>query len=116
MFSLDLPNKAPEDMVDIMFLPLVLFLVVLGLWFSQDGRRRKTGQTPVWWWLFFLPVVFGLWIGFRNLYVYYSYAVYRADMPSNRMLIAHWLSFLLPGLALGLTKLWQVFTKNDRSF
>jgi hypothetical protein len=116
MFSLDLPAQAPKDLLDVLFLPAVLFFFTLMLWFSQYGKQIKTGKRPVWWFLFLVPMIFGFWVGFRNLFIYFSYAIYRADMPSGRMIVAHWLSFLMPAIAYGIARGWQYFKRHDRAF
>lgn len=115
MFSLQTPDAAPKDFLDILLLPLLFAAIVVVLWASQNVKRKE-GKKSKLWWSFLIPAALGAWIGFRNVYFLVTDPIYRADVNSGRMTFTHWATFLLPFATIGLLYLWNFLAKKERSF
>lgn len=116
MFSLQTPDQAPKDFLDILLIPLLLVAITVVMWAGQNARLKAKGTRSRFWWTFFIPAALGTWLGFRNVYWLLADPVYGADVQSGRMLVTHWATFLMPSITVGLLYLWGWLSRKERSF
>ncbi len=106
------PLGCPQSSLDII-ISSFLFAFFGVMMFIAAVRYEKSYDKPATWWkLCFIPlglaVIFGLQkIAFMNNYIY------RNTIISNKLLYSHWLSFLVPVLAIVLINVYKWMSKRN---
>jgi len=85
---------APDSAIDVMLMPSLLLFFGVVIWAVGLGRL-KMAETAPWRWIALPLMLIGAYLGLLNVMQYMD-PVYRMATPGNRMLVAHWGSFLLP--------------------
>ena len=91
---------APENFIDILILPMICVTFALLMRLGAWGREKSGGNAK---WLklaAYVPAIFGLWVGFQNLWAMYSpdtgYLYMKTLEGRRKVLVGHYVSFFLP--------------------
>lgn len=111
-------QATPTGLTDVLVLPLILFVLGLGLWYGGLHYESRTEQK---WlkWTAFIPLGIGLLIGIQKVIVVSDY-VYRQTLPNQKTMYGHYLAIVLPLTACVIIAAWHFYLKRrgeyDRMF
>jgi len=104
----------PTGMMDVIKIPLVCFILGLGLWYGGLIFEAKTEKT---WlkWCAFVPLIVGVAIGLQETIQVSDY-VYQQTLSNRKTLYAHYIGLLLPLGAMGTILAWHLYLKRTGSY
>lgn len=112
----------PDSWIDVLLLPGILVFLGAITWIgSWLGDRERPKPSP-WRWIALIPLLFAFFVGCRYMWEMYNPetgAFYRESMRmglrmSRRLLLAHFLSFILPAISLIVVFVWAKIDKQRR--
>lgn len=114
---------SPESWVDVFLLPGILVFLGAIIWIgSWLGDQDKPKANP-WRWIAVIPLLFALVIGIQNLWAmhnpetgrFYLETMRAGTRLSRRLLVAHYLTFILPLVSLIVIIIWNKVDRDRRS-
>ncbi len=114
LFSPMFAQSAPSGMTDVLGLPMLCFLLGLGLWYGGlhfENRTEKSWMK----WLAFIPIVIGLIIGFQLTMEAGDYA-YQRILPNRKVLFAHYIALAMPIFAALTVGGWHLYLKKSGAY
>jgi uncharacterized membrane protein len=107
-------QTAPTGLTDVLLVPLICFVFGVGIWYGGLHFESRTEKQWVKW-LAFIPIAVGLIVGISAFSQTLDYA-YRALMPNNKTLYAHYVALALPVIAIGTILGWHMYLKRTGAY
>jgi 4-amino-4-deoxy-L-arabinose transferase-like glycosyltransferase len=93
-----LSQTAPQDMMEIVPIPLLCFIIGLAVWSFALSYEKKT-EKGIYKWLAFVPLGIGLIYG-AMLVANLSDYLYIRMLPSKKVIYSHYFALILPILGI----------------
>ena len=107
-------QNVPAGLMDVLLLPIICFVLGVGLWYGGLHYESRTEKSWVKW-LALVPLAIGLIFGIQSLAQTFDYA-YKAVMPNRRTLYGHYLAFALPVLTIVAIFGWHFYLKKTGAY
>ena len=107
-----LAQTPPEEMTDILVIPIICFVLAWAIWYFGISREAATDNTKVKW-LSIIPIGAGLIYGVPLAMRLSDYAYLRL-LPNRKLIYSHYLAAGLPLLALIIILIWLYLAEKRK--